>query len=78
MGLGNAVSQTAGAAYQPMVDRDAQLRDQFLAWANGMPTELLAQQATDRQNTRSDVNQFMDFMTWMKSMQGGGGGGIGL
>jgi hypothetical protein len=80
MGLGNAVSGTAGAAYQPMVDRDAALRDQFVAWANGMPTELLAQQAQDRQNARSDFNQFMDFMTWRQAMQGGGGdgGGIGL
>jgi hypothetical protein len=38
---------------------------------NGMPAELSNQQATDRQNRTSDVNQFMDFMTWLKS-QGAG------
>jgi hypothetical protein len=69
--LGSAVSSTAGAAYQPMVDRDAQLRDQFIAWMNGMPAELTNRQDTNRQNRTSDVNQFMDFMTWLKS-QGAG------
>ena len=73
MGLGNATSNAAGDAYQQMLAQDAALRDQYMAMALGMPTEAFNASQTSQQNTRQDINQAMDIMTWAKSMGLGGG-----